>query len=87
MIKYIHYKINWGDTLETISTKYNISIDDIKYINRLTDIYVGKILLIPVKTQNIIPNDEINITLDYCLKRHINKKNLFNFYNYKKITS
>lgn len=87
MIKYIHYKVDWGDTLETISLKYNLLSDDIKYINKLTDIYVGKILLIPIRIQYITPMKENNITLDYCFKRHLNKRKIFNFYGYKKITS
>jgi len=84
MRKYIHYKVCWGDTLDSIAKKYNLSLEDIKYINDINDIYVGKVLFIPVKYPLNNKNKEIKVSLIHCFKRHIKKRHLFNYMDYKK---
>lgn len=41
------YIVREGDTLETICTKYNITLEDLKLYNDLTDLHIGDKLLIP----------------------------------------
>ena len=84
MNKYIHYKVSWGDTLETIANKFNLTEEDIKYINNIKQIYVGQVLIIPIDYPRIERLKKINTSLAYYLKRHINKQKIFNFYTYKK---
>jgi len=52
-LKYIPYLVKKGDTLYSISKKYNISLDELRELNNLSDNHIseGQILKIPVKLQ------------------------------------
>lgn len=65
---YITYNVISGDTLYSISTKYNVNIDDIRNINKLENdnLIVGQKLLIPVNKQ-LIESDIIEY-FDYKVK-------------------
>ncbi|HEY8364171.1 MAG TPA: LysM peptidoglycan-binding domain-containing protein [Haloplasmataceae bacterium] len=84
MIKYYHYKVSWGDKLDTIANRFNIDVQDLKYLNRIKDIYIGQILLIPIEVNIPIPNKTYAVSLTTCLERHIKRKRYFNFYTYQK---
>ena len=46
------YKVKWGDTLEDLALRFNVTIWDIASLNRIYDlnrIYTGQSLYIPVK--------------------------------------
>lgn len=74
----IHYKVDWGDTLNSIADKFDIDARALKYYNNVSDFYVGLILAIP---QEIIVNPQTNNrTIEFYLKRHLKKRHLFNFY-------
>ena len=50
------YQIEYGDTLDTIATKTNTTVDNIKMINGITDdyeIYVGNLIIVPNETNDI----------------------------------
>ena len=57
---YINYQVLKGDSLYSISKKYNVSIDIIKDVNNLTnnELSIGQILKIPTSTTSI--NNEYN---------------------------
>ncbi len=86
MNEHIHYKVTWGDTLYGISSRFEIEPHIIKYRNHVNDIYIGQVLTIPINSPQI---KSVNIqtkqkTIEYYLKRHANKKHIFNYYTYKK---
>lgn len=87
MRKTIHYKIKWGDKLNIIADKFGLTSEEIMYINRINEIYVGQIIIIPTPKIKKIKSNPINRTLLYYLTRQKVKKHLYNFYYYKKITS
>jgi LysM repeat protein len=87
MRKIIHYKIKWGDKLNIIADKFGLTSEEIMYINRINEIYVGQIIIIPTPKIKKIKSNPINRTLLYYLTRQKAKKHLYNFYYYKKITS
>jgi peptidoglycan endopeptidase LytF len=63
-----NYIVNAGDTLYSISKKYNVSLDLIKKDNNLTSnvITIGQILKVP---SNTIPKPESNTTVDPALNQ------------------
>ena len=49
--KYLNYKIKSGDTLWKIANKYNTTVNNIAYINRIRNvnrIYINQIIRIPI---------------------------------------
>ncbi|QVK17833.1 LysM peptidoglycan-binding domain-containing protein [Mycoplasmatota bacterium] len=85
MEEHIHYTVCWGDSFESIANRFGVSSQEIKSTNSIDEIYTGKILIIPNKTEEIpIKKIIINKSLGDYLKRHAKKKHIFNFYSYKK---
>lgn len=58
----ITYKVQKGDTLYSIATKYNTTVDKIKMLNNLTNntLYIGQDLIVPSTEE--IPSDDENYT-------------------------
>ena len=57
------YKVQKGDTLYGIATKYNTTVDEIKRLNNLISntLYIGQDLTVPF-TEQVPPEDEENYT-------------------------
>lgn len=54
---YISYTVKKGDSLYSIATKYNTTVNDIKKLNGLTNnnLSIGQILKVPVSTNTTLP--------------------------------
>ncbi len=52
-ITYAYYRIQRGDTLFSISQRFNTTVAELKRINRLTSdvLYVGRLLIVPLNSQ------------------------------------
>lgn len=83
MIDFIHYEVKFGDTIHDIAERYNT--DDILYYNHFNSFYPGVILKIPKQITNSVKKKILDRDIEFYLKRHLNKKHLFNFYQYKKL--
>ncbi len=79
----IHYKVRFGDTIESIAKEYDVDPNIIMYSDSF---HVGKILMIPQAENRVKPSQKITInkSLEYYLNRHANKKHLFHFYGFVK---
>jgi|GEM_PF-4004748 len=66
------YVIDPGDTLFALSTKYDISTEQIKLINKLSsnEVYVNQVLLIPSKMRMNSCNNEDNLNEDNSNKNN-----------------
>ncbi len=73
MIEFIHYTINWGDTIESIADKFAVDPDDILYSNRRQEFYVGKVLVIPKNKYRSLCKEIPEKNLTYYFKRHLNR--------------
>ena len=76
---YDKYIVKKGDTLYSIANKYNITIDDIKKINDLTDILnIGDVLNIPTNKIDIVSDNDY---ITYIVKKGDTLYNISNKYN------
>lgn len=71
--QYDVYKVQAGDSLFGIAKKFNVTVTDIKTVNKLTsdNIYVGQVLNLPYYTYTVVAGDTLygiarkfNITVD-----------------------
>ena len=53
------YTVQRGDTLYGIANKYGITVEELKQLNNLNNntLYIGQILNIPIKDNNILPDE------------------------------
>ena len=59
-VKYINYPVQKGDTLYTLSQRFDVSMSEIEDMNDLDDVSrleIGEILRIPYVGQNIARNE------------------------------
>jgi len=60
---YGHYRVQRGDTLQSIANRFGVSVDDLRQANNIYTRHVprGKVLLIPNMAENFKPNTQINL--------------------------
>ncbi len=85
MIDFIHYEVKFGDTILEIAKKHDMDVNLILYYNHYNSFYPGIILRIPRKITITTKNKDLSRDVEFYLKRHTNKKHLYNFYRYKRL--
>lgn len=72
------YRVEETDTLESISKKFNITINKIKKDNNIQEIYPGCVLYINTKTQNVYIVQPLDTIDGICKKLNVDKFTLIN---------